>query len=231
MLRWVSASAALIFAAPALAAITPDPRLCPKPVVPEAGERERTKPLPVPRGLHELLGSSLYHYALSTLGGGRICIDTSWTESVEDIALTPDERFLSFRWYGYETYGYKLVDRTGRGQVIEIGAQPFFSPTRRLVAAIDQTESEFGSLSGLAVWRVTPTAVVEVARIEDIPRLDGWRIDGWVEEECLNLSAQRAGQDPAVDRAKALRDRFVARPYGKTWRVQPVTATNRFRGR
>ena len=230
MPRWILAASLLALASPAAAAV-PDPQQCPKPASPEAGERERTKPLPVPQQLREVLASSLYHYAVSTVGGGRICIDTSWTESVENIALTPDGRFLSFRWFGYETYGYKLVDRAGRGQVTEIGAQPFFSPTRRLMAAIDQTESEFGSLSGLAIWRVTPSAVVEVARIEDIPRRDGWRIEGWGEEECLNLSAQRSGQEPDVDRDKALRDRFVARPFGKTWRIQVVTASNRCRGR
>jgi hypothetical protein len=218
-------------AAPGLAAAAPSPNLpgCPRPEQPEAGERQRKTPLPVPTPLRGTLRSSLHHYALPALGGGLVCIDTSWMETVENLALSADGRFLTFGWIGYETYGYKLVDRTGRGKAIEIGAKPVFSPSRRQFAAIDQTESEFGSLSGLALWSVGSAGVTEGAKVPDIPRMYNWRIDGWVGEACLNLSAVPFSrmQGESEDVSKLRRDRFVAKPVGRTWRVLPASAANR----
>lgn len=226
MLRIVVALGLAAIATPALAA--PDARTCPRPAAPDGGERQRTKPLPVPAALRPTMGSSLYHYAVASHSGARICVDTSWMESAENLAATPDLRFVSFGWLGYETYGYVLIDRAGRGKVHEIGAKPVFSPSRRLFAAIDQTESEFGSLSGLKVWRVDPAAVVEAGAVADIPRMYDWRIDGWAGEACLNLSAvafaeqQRGGEIAAMRRT-----RFVARRIGAAWRVLPARGAGR----
>ncbi len=83
------------------------------------GERQRTRPLPVPSALTGVLRASVLNYAVATLGGETLCIDTSWMESAEKIALLADGRFLSFDWLGYESFGHKLVDRTGKGQVID----------------------------------------------------------------------------------------------------------------
>lgn len=228
MFRTTLALALAAVAAPALAAGPPDPRTCPPPPAPDSGDRERTTPLPVPPMLRQIMGSSLYHYAVSTLGGARICIDVSWVDKAEDFTLSPDKRFVTFGWLGYESYGQKLIDRAGRGQVVEVGAIPVFSPSRRLFAAVDQTESEFGSLSGLAIWRVLPTGVAEAARLDDLPRMYDWRIDGWVGENCIGLSAiphaRMKGGDEDV--AKLRRDRFVARLSAGTWRVVPAARTN-----
>lgn len=217
-----------LLATPALAADTPpNLRACPSPASPDGGERERTMPLPVPAALRTIVRSSLYHYAVSTLRGGTVCDDVSWVNEVSDVALTPDRRFLSYRWYGYETYGYKLIDRTGRGQVHDIGAKPVFSPSRQQFAAIDQTEAEFGTISGLMVWRVLPGGIAESGKVEDIPRMYDWRIDGWSGEACLNLSAiphERMQDDPVI--ANARRDRFIARPAGLTWRVLRAVGPN-----
>lgn len=232
MRRTLLALALAGFTASAWAAGPPDARSCPRPTVPDAGERERTKPLTVPPVLRPIMGSSLYHYAVSTLGGARICVDVSWVNSAERHTLSPDRRFVTFSWLGYETYGHKLIDRSGAGQVVEVGAMPVFSPSRRLFAAIDQTESEYGSLSGLAIWRVRPVGVAEVARLEDLPRMYGWRIDGWSGEDCMNLSAvpheRMNGGDEDV--TKLRRDRFIARPRGGTWRVVPAAGANRCPG-
>ena len=234
MLRTILALALAGLAAPGLATPAwavgpPDPRGCPRPAVPDAGERERTKPLPVPPLLRSVMGSSLYHYAVSTLGGARICVDVSWVNTAEHHTLSPDRRFVTFGWLGYESYGHKLIDRSGAGQVVEVGAMPVFSPSRRLFAAVDQTESEFGSLSGLAIWRVRAAGVAEVARIEDLRRMYGWRIDGWAREDCIDLSAVPFGRMKGGDEdvAKLRRDRFVARPRAGTWRVVPAAGANR----
>lgn len=214
----VAAWAALT--SPALAA-PPDARSCPRPEVPEAGERQRTRPLPVPASLRAVMSSSLYHYAVSTLSGGRACIDTSWMETAESHTFSADRRFVTFLWHGYESYGHKLIDRSGKGQVVEVGAMPVFSPSRHLFASVDQTESEFGSQSGFALWRVDPVGVSEVGRLDDIPRMYGWRIDGWAGETCINLSAvpfeRMKGGDEDV--TKLPRDRFTARAAGKAWRI------------
>jgi hypothetical protein len=226
MLRIALALGLAAIATPTLAA--PDARACPRPASPDGGERQRTKPLPVPAVLRPTMGSSLYHYAVASHSGARICVDTSWMESAENVAATPDLRFVSFGWLGYETYGYILIDRAGRGKVHEIGARPVFSPSRRFFAAIDQTESEFGSLSGLKVWRVDPAAVVEAGAVEDIPRMYDWRIDGWAGEACLNLSAITfEEQRRDVDVAKMRRMRFIARRVGTAWRVLPASGAAR----
>jgi hypothetical protein len=226
MLRIALTLGLAALATPALAA--PDAKSCPRPASPDGGERQRTKPLPVPAALAPTMGSSLYHYAIAAHSGARICVDTSWMESAENVAATPDLRFVSFGWLGYETYGYILVDRAGRGKVHEIGARPVFSPSRRLFAAIDQTESEFGSLSGLKVWRVDPAAVVEAGAVEDIPRMYDWRIDGWAGEACLNLSAITFDEQRRdVPVAQMRRTRFIARRAATGWRVLQAGGANR----
>jgi hypothetical protein len=223
-MRYLSAFCAVgaaLISTQALAAPNPNLPGCKPPEQPAGGERERKTPLPVPSGLRQIVRSSLYHYGVTTLGGRTLCIDTSWWNQVEWQPPSPDMRLLSFTWYGYETSGQLLMDRFGRGKAIEVGARPVFSPSRRLFAAVDQTESEFGSLSGLAVWRVTPTSVVEVVRKEDIPRMQDWRIDSWAGEACLNLSAVPL---TASDPARTRRTRYVARPAARGWSVTRSTA-------
>ena len=226
MKHWtlLAAPAAALMAAPALAAASPNLPGCPAPEQPDSGERQRKGPLPVPAALRAQLRSSLYHYAIASRAGPPVCVDTSWIESIDGMALSPDGRFLTFRWIGYETYGYLLIDRAGRGKAHEIGARPVFSPSRGQFAAIDQTESEFGSLSGLKVWRVTPTAVTEAGKVEDIPRMYDWRIDAWLGEACLNLSAVPLEQ---ADDPKAQRRRYVARIGPRGWRVSAASPANR----
>ncbi len=226
MKHWalLAALGAGLLAARASAALNPNLPGCPRPEQPDGGERQRKGPLPVPAALRGQLRSSLHHFAIASRAGPPVCVDTSWMESVEDLALSPDGRFLTFGWLGYETYGYQLIDRAGRGKAHEIGARPVFSPSRRQFAAIDQTESEFGALSGLKVWRVTPAAVTEAGAVEDIPRMYDWRIDGWVGEGCLNLSALPLDQ---ADKPKARRLRYAARGGARGWRVVAASPANR----
>lgn len=211
-------------AAGAPPASAPDLRACPRVTSAENGDRHRTVPLPVPARFRSLLKSGLDHFAVATLGGRTVCADTSWVERADGLDLSPDGRFLSFRWLGYESYGFTLVDRAGRGGAHEIGARPVFSPSRRHFAAVDQSESEFGSLSGLKFWRVAPTAVIEIGKVEDIPRMYDWRIDGWVGEACLNLSALPLDQ---ADNPKTRRLRYAARHVGPGWKVLPAAAASR----
>jgi hypothetical protein len=202
----------------AFAAPVPDLASCPPAETPDGWERERDTPLPVPAALTGVLASDLLRLALATLPGGTACIETSWIETAEDITLTPDGRFLSFGWLGYESYGHIMVDRADEGQVIETGVAPVFSPSRRYFAAADQSESEFGSLSGLAIWEVGPTSTAEIGRINELPRMHAWRIDGWVGESCIDLSA--AALDlPPEEAEKAARVRYRAGPGKDDWHI------------
>jgi hypothetical protein len=200
-------------AAPARA---PNLALCAKPASPDGGERERKRPLPVPPALRQVVKSSLYHFAVAMLDGRTVCVDTSWMETAENPVLTPGGRYFSFGWLGYETYGHLMVDRTGRGQAIETGVAPVFSPSRRYFASADQTESEFGTLSGLAVWSVGAGGTREVGRINELPRMQGWRIDSWAGESCIDLSAIPLDADPEKVRA---RTRYRAAPGKAGWTV------------
>jgi hypothetical protein len=195
-------------------AAAPNLAACPPVQQAEGWERERRRPLAVPVTLRTMLRSDLLHYAVATLGGSTVCLDTSFMESADKLALSPDGRFLSFGWLGYESYGHIVVDRAGKGAVIETGVAPHFSPSRRFFAAADQTESEFGSLSGLAVWRVDAAGTTEVGRVDELPRMNDWRIDGWNGESCIDLSAV-----PFEESANAPRVRFHAGPGKDGWHV------------
>jgi hypothetical protein len=197
----------------------PDIDSCPPPEQPEGGEISRTEPIPIPPRFRSIVRSSRYSIAIATLGGATICRDTSWTQDLEDMTLSPDGRFLTYGWMGYETYGQDLVDRTGKGVVIEVGQPPVFSPSRRLFAAIDLNEGEIGTLTGLAVWRVERLGATQIGKIETIPQLSDWRIDGWVGEACLNLSARPHGSDET-----ARRMRYTARKSARGWRLARAPA-------
>jgi len=221
-----------VLPAPVLAAeAVPNLRVCGRPQSLEH-EHGRTKSIPVPAAVRSIVRTSRYHWAILTLGGRTICDDLSDVGELHDVTLTPDRRFLTYTWYGYEVYGQHLVDRTGRGKIYEIGDKPMFSPSRRLFATLDQTESEFGMQSGLAMWRVTPATVVAVARLEDIPRMHDWRIDGWAGEACLRMSAipHELIKGGDQDITKLPRTRYLAKPVRRAWQVLPVGGANRCPG-
>jgi len=221
-MKALALAVATMMAAPALAK-APDLATCPRPSPENPGERQRTRPLPVPTALAGVLRASVLNYAVATLDGATLCIDTSWMESAETIALLGNGRFLSFDWMGYESFGHKLVDRTGKGQVIDTGVAPVFSPSRARLAAADLSESGFGALSAFAVWQVTPTGLRQIAQVTEVPEMLDWRIDGWAGEDCVKLSAipfDKAPQDD--DYAKAPRNRFIARNVRGGWRIGPA---------
>jgi hypothetical protein len=59
----------------------------------------------------------------------------------DSFGLSSDGRFFSFRWFADEAGGFILVDRAGRGQHIDTGDRPVFSPTHQKFAAIEISES------------------------------------------------------------------------------------------
>src|SRR5688500_1900456 len=99
------------------AAATPDLASCPARELLEEGLRERREPIAVPAALREVMRSGVDNFAFTTLAGATVCVDASWMEAIEDPALSPDGRFASFDWGGYEAFGHVIVDRSGKGQV------------------------------------------------------------------------------------------------------------------
>jgi hypothetical protein len=206
-------------ATPAFAKPPPaEPNLaaCPRVARDQGGAREHNRPLPVPTALRGLLRADLNHYAVATLAGSTLCVDTSFMEGVDRLALSPDARFLSFAWHGYEAYGHVMVDRTGKGTSIDTGVAPTFSPSHGLLAAVETSEAGFGSLNAFAVWRVDPAGIREIARVDDLPSMSDWRIDRWARETCIVLSALPLD---AAEAGKAARRRYAARPKGSGWIV------------
>jgi hypothetical protein len=212
---------------PALAApraAKPQINLCPDLEPLEEGQIGRLKPVDVPRAFARMIRATRDRLAVSTLGGSTICIDMRIKHEVTDFVLTPDNRFFSFGWSGYEASGYVMIDRTGSGQEVDTGIPPVFSPSKRRFASVHQSESAFADLEGLGVWELAPEGLRQIARVGEIPEMLDWKIDGWVGEECLNLSAVPFSRAPegATTFLGILRDRFVARPAGRVWRVAKV---------
>lgn len=177
-----------------IAAPKPDLAACPKAEPVE--ERQRTAPIPVPAPFEGLAASSMDHFAFTTLEGSTVCVDTTWLESVNDAKLSEDGRFASFSWAGYEAFGHVIVDRTGQGQVLGTGNPPVASPSGRRLAAVDLSESGFGSLNAFAVWEIRPTGIRQIAeQNEGFPSGD-WRIEGWQGDACVRLSVVPLERQP-----------------------------------
>ena len=222
-MTWMAATLALAGASPSLAA-PPNPASCPRLAPREGSEETRKTPLPIPRAFARIARSSRNHIAVSTLSGAQHCIDARDILTAENYGLSSDGRFFSFRWGGYEAGGFIIVDRTGRGQDLDTGDRPQFSPSRQRLAAIEISESGFGSLNGFAVWQVNPVGVQRLAFLDNLPQMSDWRLDGWAGEACINLSAIPMEKYPenARDLPKVPRTRYMARPTGSTWRVTPA---------
>lgn len=205
-------------------AATADLSVCPERELLEEGLRERTRPIPVPTELSRVMRSSMDNFAVATLSGATVCIDASWMEQVSDAALSEDGRFVSFDWTGYEAFGHVIVDRSGKGTVIDTGVPPLRSPSGKRLAALDYSESGYGALNALAVWEILPTGLSEAAKLDTLPDLFGWRLDRWGTEACLELSgiAWKDVPDDAENYDTAPRRRLIARLTGRALTVEPA---------
>ena len=201
----------------------PDLSQCPdrEPADPEL--RQRTEPIAVPSSLRPLMRSDMNNFAVGTSEGATVCIDASWMEQIDNAQLSDDKRFLEFDWSGYEAFGHVIVDRSGSGQVVDTGVPPVRSPSGERLAAADFSESGYGALDALGVWDVEPNRLTQVATIEERPQGVDWRIDRWVGEDCLELSAiafEDAPQDWR-ERDEAPRQRYFASSRAGGWDLRP----------
>ncbi len=199
----------------------PDLGACTSKSLDDNPDRLRQGPLPVSALLKPVLAADEDHYAILTLGEETLCIETQWIEAVDNLELSEDGRFLSFDWTGYEAFGHQLIDRTGAGQAIDTGEPPVFSPSGQRLASLDYSESGYGALNALGVWDIRPNRLAELARIEELPPLAEWRIDRWVGERCLQISAVAFEDLPETSprTGSELRQHFIAREAGGKWEV------------
>lgn len=191
---------------------TPDLAACPASDLADEDYRERADPIPVPPEFAGLVGSDMDHFAISTLSGSTICVDTGWMEAIDGAKASSDQRFLSFDWAGYEAFGHIVVDRSGPGQVIETGNAPLAPPSGLRFASIDLSESGFGGFNAFGVWQIETVGLRELAKVQvGLPAGD-WRIAGWAGDECLNLSLLPIERQPgdAEDFETAARDPWFA---------------------
>jgi hypothetical protein len=198
----------------------PSPARCPATPPIEEDTNERKGPLPIPPRLAAVARSSRTNLAVWTLGNANFCQAIVNISQAENFTLSPDARFLSFDWYGYEEGGHIVIDRSGRGQAVDTGAKPVFSPSGRMMAAVEYSESGFGSLNGFAIWQVNAVGLRRIVMIDTIPSLVDWRIDSWAGKTCVNLSGVPNSRVPeSGDTSKVARDRYAARRAGATWRI------------
>ena len=168
---------------------SPDVATCARPAPLDDSERLRTEAIPVPAALKGVMRTDMENLALSTLGGGTVCVDASWMEALDNARLSPDGRFAAFDWFGYEAFGHVIVDRDGKGTVIDPGVKPLPSPSGNLLAAIDITESGYGPLNAFTVWRLDPAPISQLAAHEEVPAAADWKVERWAGEACVELSA------------------------------------------
>ena len=214
-------AAASIHATPPPPQDMPSPARCPATPPIESDTNERKGPLQLPPRFAAIIRSSRTNLAVWTLGNNNFCYPINTVSEARNFATSADSRFISFDWYGYEEGGHIVIDRTGRGQSVDTGAAPMFSPLRQRMAAVEYSESGFGSLNGFAVWQVNAVGLRRVAMLSDIPSLVDWRIDSWAGENCVNLSGIPNSRIPesTQDYSKIARDRYIARPVGANWRL------------
>jgi len=170
--------------------------------------------------------------AVATLAGGTVCVDITWASQIENMEFLRSERFLGFDWYGYEAFGYMLIDRAGAGRVIDSGVRPIFSPGGKHLASLQVSEAGWGGMEGFAVWEVTPNDLDRIAEaglddegvLPEIFRQEvaDWRIDRWIGESCLAISAatradlsEHENDDPRIPRQP-----YYARE-DEGWEIRP----------
>ncbi|MEQ1543411.1 MAG: hypothetical protein ABL926_14320 [Novosphingobium sp.] len=212
-------------ATPPAKAVRPDLSVCPKVKRDnEEGLLERTAPLPVPAAFAPMVASDMNHFAVTTLAGHTGCVDVRWMEAVEGMALSKDQRFLSFGWSGYEAFGHIVVDRADGANAFETGDVPVWSRTGKRFAAIDVSESGFGGLNGFGVWEAGSAGITQlVIHTDGLPPGD-WRMGAWSGDSCVNLSLVPSERIPSDANALARtpRDPWFA-SADRTWKPQAGT--------
>jgi hypothetical protein len=186
-------------------------------------EISRTAPLEIPAAWSGIARADMWRIAFSTLGGRTYCVDASWIEQINDPELSADGRFIGFEWIGYEIGGYFMIDRSGKGTMLETGDRPIMSPGGSRAAVVQYSGSDFGTLEGFGVWHVGKPPMRELARLYFAQGLTDWRMEGWRGETCVLISAARFEDLPQAEaeEATAPRQPYVAFARKRGWEIAP----------
>ncbi len=115
-----------------------------------------------------------------------------------------------------------LIDRSGDGQEVDTGAKPVFSPGGGRFATVQQSDAGWGGFEGFAVYAVHPRGFSPEYLEFGLPELEDWRIDRWVGENCIILSAvPRERLEGDYDRLPtAKRDEYISKAEDR-WKLAP----------
>ncbi|WP_156167374.1 hypothetical protein [Aurantiacibacter marinus] len=175
--------------------------------------------IPVPDGFHHAAATDVSYIAVSTLGGSTVCVDNTKTGEITEMEWFSGERFLGWQWWGYEGFGYKIVDRQGDGSIMDVGARPHFSPSANRMASLQVSGAGWGGLEGFAVWQVKPHGFdLLSAQVADeqgtLPQIIAdnfgqWSFVGWRGEDCMQMALDPFRVSPADPRGTARRIYFA----------------------
>jgi len=218
-------------AAVAVSAVKPDPSKCPKPEQPydeqEFGAREHD--LLVPNEFAAIAATDGDNLAVTTLDGTQICEEVSWMMTLGARARADQgSRFLVLDYEGYESFGTLVFDRSTGSEAVETGDLPHFSPSGRLMAALQQDEAAFGGLQGFAIWKVEDKGLKQlhfddgdVGETAAFTEFADMRIERWRGEDCLDIEGWTENDLTASngDRDTAKRTPLYAAEDNK-WSIQ-----------
>lgn len=190
--------------------------------MPTRGRDYPERPVPIPASLADVVTAGQTRLGVESLGGKPVCIDLDGIAHTSAVAMTADQRFASFSWFGYEEDGYKVVDRIGPGKVIETGSRPMFSPSRKRFAAAQVRSAGPGGMVTIRVWEVSKHGTQRIVNVtNDAQRDSDWRVDRWGGEDCVALSML----PPEVDQGP--RQRVQLRIHKKAWTLEAMPAGTR----
>ncbi len=190
-------------------------------------------PVTVPKAFRQIAKASALEMALLTASGETVCENNVGVHAIDAMAWLVPDRLLGWEWDAYEAFGYTIFDRARKGTVIETGVKPVFSPGGGRFASVEF--SEFGALSGFAVWEVRADGLAriggETSRSEGegadfviiepevfTDRIGDWSISSWTGETCVNISFE--GQQLSADAAIVGPSTFHAAESAR-WQVAP----------
>lgn len=120
--------------------------------------------------------------------------------TIDELEAFQNGRFIGFKIFGNEEYGYILLDRMGRGETAEshTGGKPSFSEDGRHFAAAEISESGFGNLNGVALWHVTPVGVQRLFYTDSVRAGFHWRAEAFRQASCVPITAVEEGWEPTA---------------------------------
>lgn len=160
----------------------------------------RQKPVPtIPAALRETVSAS-NEWITVRMSDGRQYRYGIGALTAEELESFQNGRFVGFKIFGNEEYGYILIDRAGSGEMatLHTGGRPSFSEDGRHFAAAEISESGFGNLNGVALWGVEPGGVKRLFYTDSLRTGFNWRAEPFRGQACVPITAVEEGWQPSA---------------------------------